>query len=154
MMQKNKLEKSFGPAGTTAGYVLFGVGIISCFTLFGIGSVFMILIGAFVGFSSTAALIDFDKRRIKYTNILFGVIETGKWINIENSMKLGIRKSNTSWRSYSRSNRVTDIEDNDFRICLIDNLDNEIMEIFKLNTLEDAEYQAKKLSKQLNLNLV
>lgn len=88
----NKLDKPFGPAGTAAGLVLFFVGILT--VSHSIFSFFLILIGAFFGFTTTTSVIDTDKKRVKLSNNLFGVLRIGKWINIEGGMKIGIRKSN------------------------------------------------------------
>jgi len=91
----------------------------------------LVLLGAFAGFSSTRVLIDFDKRRIKFPNNLFGIIRIEKWIEAEPEMKPGIRESNVTWRAFSRSNRSIDIENNDFRLVLVDKNELEIMQLKK-----------------------
>jgi hypothetical protein len=53
MITRNKLDKTFGPVGSLAGIFLFIAGLI------------IVLIGAFVGFTSTMTLVDFVKRNFK-----------------------------------------------------------------------------------------
>ena len=60
MITRNKLDKTFGPIGSLAGIFLFIAWlIITCFSLTGL---ILVLMGAFVGFSSTMTLVDFVKR--------------------------------------------------------------------------------------------
>jgi len=152
MITENKLDKSFGSTGTTAGIFLLIIGVITTFTsLFGL---VLVLLGAFLGFSSTSALIDFDKRRIKYSNNLFGVIKTGKWIQLTAIMKLAIRDSAITWRTYSRGNRALDFVDKDFRIILLDLDNQEIMQVKKTDTLDLAKTELEILCTKLKLNAV
>ena len=94
------------------------------------------------------------KKRIKFSNNLFGIIKTGRWINIEANMKIGIKKSNVMWRAYSRGNRSIDIPNNDYRIILIDANNNEIMEIKKNKSIEKVENELEELSKLLEISTV
>jgi hypothetical protein len=152
MKTNNKLDKAFGPVGTTAGIVLFVVGLITTFTsLFGL---ILILLGAFVGFTSTSTFIDFDQKRIKFSNNIFGIIPTGKWIPIDSTMKIGIQESDVTWRTYSRGNRALDIEDHDFRIVLFDSVDREILQIKKMKSQESSEAEVDSLCSQLGINRI
>lgn len=67
MIENNKLDKSFGPVGTSAGTILFVVGLILTFSH--LTGLILILIGAFVGFSSTSALIDYEKNESNFRTI-------------------------------------------------------------------------------------
>src|ERR1035437_8824113 len=95
MITNNKLDKSFGPVGTTAGIVIFVVGVLTIFSSF-YGAI-LIVLGAFVGFTSTSTFIDFELKRIKFSNNIFGFITIGKWIPVMLSMKTGIEESNIPW---------------------------------------------------------
>ncbi|MDO9255891.1 MAG: hypothetical protein Q7U54_10295 [Bacteroidales bacterium] len=152
MMVKNKLDKSFGPSGTFAGYTIFIIGLITTYSNW--GGLIPVLIGAFMGFSSTSTLINLDKKRIKYSNNLFGFIKTGKWINIDPTMKLGIKESNITWTTFSRSNRSIDTVKKDFRIALFDAEENEIMEISKNNSPETAMDQLNIFASRLGLSVL
>jgi len=153
MISNNKLDKSFGPAGTSAGIVLFiaGLGITLFYSLFGI---ILLVIGAFVGFSNSSTRVDADQKRVKFSNNLFGLIPTGQWFAVDKEKKLGIRRSNRSWRNYSRSNRILDTSTNDYRIMLYDKSGQEIMPIKKYPTLEAARAELEQLSNELGLKTI
>lgn len=149
MIVKNKLDKSFGPSGTFAGYTLFAVGLITTYSNW--GGLILVVVGAFMGFSSTSTLIDPDNKKIMFSNNLFGLFKTGKWIDIDTTMKVGIKESNVTWTTFSRSNRSIDTVKKDFRIALYNSEENEIMEISKNDSLESAMAQLEIISKQLGL---
>ena len=132
---------------------MFIIGLIATYFSIILGLI-LVLVGAFMGFTSTSTVIDYDKRRIKLSNNLFGVFKTGQWINIEPSMKIGIKKSNRAWRAYSRSNRTLDIAIKDYRIILYDSNDKQIMPIKKTGTLESAKMELELLSNKMGLCLV
>jgi hypothetical protein len=149
MIIKNKLDKSFGPVGTSAGIFLFIIGIITLYSSwFGL---ILVLLGAFVGFSSTSTIIDSDNRRVKFSNNLFGIIQTGKWIFVNQDMKIGIRESNVTWRAYSRGNRSLDIDNKDFRLVLLDSENQEIMTLKKTDSLQSAKAELEILCNKLAL---
>jgi len=149
MIINNKLDKSFGPVGTSAGIFLFVIGILTLYTSwFGL---ILIVLGAFVGFSSTSTLIDYDNQRVKFSNNLLGIIRTGKWIVINNDMKIGIRESNVTWRAYSRSNRPMDFDNKDFRLVLLDSDNREIMPLKKTDSPESAKAELEILCNNLKL---
>ena len=151
MITNNKLDKSFGPVGTTAGIVLLVVGIITIFSsLYGL---ILIVLGAFVGFTSTSTFIDFEKKRIKFSNNIFGIIQTGKWIPVEPTMKIGIQESNVTWSAFSQGNRNLDIEQKDFRIVLFDSENRELLTLMKTGSMESAEAEMEKLCTQLELSV-
>jgi hypothetical protein len=148
----NKLDKSFGPSGSTAGIVLFSIGVILTFSNF-LGLI-LVLLGALLGFTFTCTIIDFETRQIKFTEKLFGIIPTGKWIKIDSGMKVGIKESNATWRTFSRSNLSTETTVNDFRLILFDADDHEIMPLKKLESLESAITERRILCNKLELSEV
>ena len=152
MITNNRLDKSFGAVGTSAGVFLFIAGII--ITCFYISGLILVLIGAFVGFTSTNTLIDYDKKRVKFSNNLFGIIKIGKWITIEPNMKIGIKKSDVTWRAYGTSNQAIDVIAKDFRLILFDSTNQEIMQIKKTDSLETAKIERETLSNKLGLSIV
>ncbi len=152
MKTNYKLDKSFGPVGTSAGIFLFVAGLI--ITYFSHSGLILVLIGAFVGFTSTSTLIDFANKRLKFSNNLFGIIPTGQWTYINPDMKIGIKKSNKVWRAYSKSNRTLDISNTDFRLILYDSNGKEIMPIKKTDNLDSAKSDLDKISKQLGISVI
>jgi len=151
MIKEHKLDKSFGPIGTIAGITIFVVGV--ALISFSISGLVLIIIGAFVGFSSTSTLIDSNNKKVRFCNNLFGIIKVGKWITIETNMSVGIKQSNRTWRAYSRGSRSIDISDKDFRIILFDSKGKQILPLMKVLTLESAKEEARLISEQLNLKV-
>jgi hypothetical protein len=152
MKINNRLDKSFGPIGTFAGLILFIVGII--LTYFYFSSVLLILIGGFVGFSFSSAIIDYEKKRVKFANNIFGIIPIGKWIQILPTMKIGLKEFNQTFRAYSQGNRTLDVSKMDFRIILYDSDEKEIMQIKKAETLDSAKADRDIIGNQLGLKIV
>jgi hypothetical protein len=152
MITSNKLDKAFGPVGTQAGFILFVAGCLIAF--FSLTGLVLILMGAFIGFTSTGTMIDFDKKRVRFSNNLFGIFPIGKWVVIQEDMKVGIKKSNKVWRTYSRSNRTLDIADNDYRLILYDSKGKEILPIQKSDNLDSAKINLDKISKQLEIRFL
>ncbi len=152
MITKNKLDKSFGPVGTSAGIFMFIAGIVVTFYSF--TGLILVFIGVFVGFTSTSTMIDYDKKRIKFSNNLFGLIKTGQWIDIKPEMKLGLKKSNRVYRAYSRSNRTLDIDSKDIRLILYGADNKQIMPIKKFDSLDIAKVEVNKLCNHLGLSFI
>ncbi|MHC1703989.1 MAG: hypothetical protein AB9846_08775 [Tenuifilaceae bacterium] len=152
MIITNKLDSSFGPVGSTAGVFMFFAGIaVLYYSFFG---VIIACVGAFIGFSSSCTSIDTEKKRIRFSNNIFGFIKTGKWIEIEPTMKIGIKKSSRAWRAYSRGNESLDIVSKDFRIFLFDSNNKMIMPIKKVDSNDSAKADLEILSKQLGLGVI
>lgn len=151
MITRNKLDKAFGPVGMWAGIFLFISGLI--ITYFSLIGLILLLIGAFVGFTSTSTTIDFNKKRLRFSNNLFGIFPIGQWIFIDTDMKIGLKKSNKVWRAYSRSNRTLDIANNDFILILYDSTGKEIIPIQKSDNLDSAKINLDKISKELGIGV-
>jgi len=83
---KNKLDRTFGPFGSSTGFFLMLGGVLA--TYFSIFGLLLVIIGAFAAFTSTSALIDTDNKKIKYSDNLFGILPVGKWIDIKPDMKV------------------------------------------------------------------
>ena len=153
MITNNKLDQSFGPVGSMAGIIIFIVRLyVTCFI--SLTGLILLLIGAFVGFTSTSALIDYEKKRVKLSNNFLGIIKLGHWITIDSKMKIGIKKSNRVWRAYSRSNRDLDISEMDFRLILYDSSEKQIMTLKKTDSVDSAKLARDILGKQLGLSLI
>lgn len=152
MKTVNKLDKAFGPVGNSAGMVLFLAGLI--ITFYSFTGLILLLMGAFFGFSSTSTLVDFDNRKLKFTNNIFGIIPIGQWISIQADMKIGIKKSNKVWRAYSKSNRTLDLPQVDYRLILYDSKAKEIIPILKTDNLDSAKLSLNKLSKALKIGVM
>ena len=152
MITNNSLDKSFGIVGSTAGVFVFIAGVILTCLYF--SALILVPIGAFVGFTTSSAMIDYGKKRVKLSNNIFGFIRIGKWMSLDLSMKIGIRESNQTYRAYSRGNRTLDVTQNDFRLILYDSASREIMPIKKTESLDAAKIELELESKRLGLSII
>jgi len=152
MIRINKLDKSFGPAGTAAGTTLVVVGIAVLFV--SLRGIVLLLIGGFVGFTSTSAMIDFEQKKVKLSNNFFGLIRIGSWMPVEKEMKIGVKRINKTWRNYSWSNRILEINESDFRIILYDSHNKQIMHLSKTVSMELANAEKENLARQLGVGVI
>jgi hypothetical protein len=146
---KNKLDKSFGPVGSFAGIIVFLVGLGSLY--FSWFSIILVLFGAFVGFTYSSTEIDFDRKRIRFVNNLFGVIKLGQWMNIKPGMKIGIAKSRKIWKTYSGGNRELDITNEDYRLVLYNSSGKKIMPVKKSDNMNSAKMELETICRQLEI---
>jgi hypothetical protein len=149
MINHNKLDKSFGPVGSFSGIIVFIAGLATIWISF--FSLILILIGAFMGFSYSGVEIDFDQKRVRFLNNLFGIIKSGQWVNVKPDMKIGISKSNKVWRSYSGGNRILDVPSEDYRLILFNSSGQKLMPLKKLGDLTTAKKELELICKQLGV---
>ena len=150
MISHNKLDKSFGPVGSFSGIIVFVAGLASVwFSLF---SLLLLVIGAFVGFTYSSTEIDFDRKRVRFLNNLFGILKTGEWLNVNPDMKIGISRSGKIWRTYSGGNRTLDRTTEDFRLILYDSKGKELMPLAKTKDVDSAEAELEIICRQLGIN--
>jgi len=152
MIIRNKLDKPFGPFGTSTGFFLLAGGIIA--TWYSIGGLILAFAGAFIAFTTTSTFIDVDRKRIKFSNDFFGFLYSGKWIDIRPGMKLGTKKAHRGFRAYTRANQPTDMHFRDFRIYLFDSNKMQLGTVKKFSTLESAKNELIKLGSDLNLEVI
>ena len=152
MIVKNKIDKPFGPSGTTAGIIIFLAGLIySYYSLIGL---IMVVAGAFIGFTNVSTFLNIEERRIKFSNVLFGIFPAGKWIEIDNGMKLGLEKSVRGFRTYSRGMRTNEIIEKDIRVVLYGSNKKKIGPIKIYKTTKSANEGLEELCKTLDLEAV
>ncbi len=106
MIINNKIDKVFGPSGVFAGYVLMTVGLISSF--YYPTALILLVIGGYTAFTTSGTIIDTDKKRIKHYISHFGLLKSGKWLELESFTGIQISRSNISYSTFSRSNRQLD----------------------------------------------
>ena len=150
-MIKNKIEKPFGPGGSWTGIFMFIFGIIG--TYYSPIGLIPVILGAFIGFTSTSTIIDINKRRARNLNYLFGIIPVGKWINIEYGMKLGLRKIHRGYSTSTRGNSL-EVHLKDIRIILYSFDNKMIMSLKKSDSIEEAKKELVLLSNQLELVII
>ncbi len=146
-----RLDKGFGPAGSTTGYFLLFVGIISVFQ--SLSGLILIALGSFTAFSTTGCTVDFKNYRIKFSNDYFGFLRVGKWQYISRNMMVGLSDAKMVYRVYSLSNRSVDATYGDFRVYLYDLYGRKINPICKFKSKERALEEITKLSDLLGLQI-
>jgi hypothetical protein len=146
---KNKLDKSFGPVGSFAGIIVFLAGLGSLY--YSWFSIILVLFGAFVGFTYSSTEIDFDRKRIRFVNNLFGVIKLGQWMSVKPGMKIGIIKSGKIWKTYSVGNRELDITNEDYRLVLYDSSGKKIIPVKKSDNMNSAKMELETICRQLEI---
>jgi hypothetical protein len=112
----NRLNSLFGPAGSFAGLVILAAGVVTLYYSF--NAIILILFGAFVGLSYEGTKIDFEKKRVKPLLLLFGFVPLGRWWKILGNESLHLIPSTQRYRTYSRSNRTTEISQSDYRLIM------------------------------------
>ena len=149
MKANNKLDKSFGPVGSFAGIIVFLAGLGSLY--FSWYSLILVLIGAFMGFTYSSTEIDFDRKRVRFLNNLFGVIKIGQWMSVKPGMKIGIIKSRKIWKTYSVGNRELDVTNEDYRLVLYDSSGKKIMPVKKADNMNSAKMELETICRQLEI---
>ncbi len=150
MTTRYKLDKSFGPVGSFSGIILCVVGLILVW--FSLVALILIFIGAFTGFSASGSEIDFDRKRVRFLNILFGLIKTGTWVEVRPDMKMGIVKTRRTWRTYSAGNRQLATASEDYRLVLFHASGKKLMEIKKSEDVNAARKELDEICNQLKIN--
>ncbi|MCU0363036.1 MAG: hypothetical protein MUD02_03515 [Bacteroidales bacterium] len=147
----NKLEKkSFGPFGSSTGFFMLIGGMIVLFFSLAWG-IALVLTGAFAAFTYTATIIDAGRKRVKHADYIFGLFPAGRWIYIQNSMKLGLKKNRRGYLGYMRVTQPLSIEYEDVRVNLYDSSGKQLLPLMKYNSREEAENGLKTLQSLLGL---
>lgn len=152
MKETFKFEKAFGPVASFSGYVILITGLIV--TYFSLTGLILVLFGVFVGFTNSSTTIDYANKKAKFSNNIFGFIKIGKWLDITDGMSIGIKKSNKTYRTYSRSNRILDIATKQIKIYLFDLHGNPIIPLKTIDTVNNSGKELEDLNKKLGLTIM
>jgi hypothetical protein len=148
MIINNKLDRSFGKFAVFAGLIVF---ISGCLTITYIWPVFFILVSSFIIFTRSGIQIDTEKRQVRLYQNLFGIYKTGKWKTLDLYKGLILIPIKRYFRMASMSNRSATVEEQDFRIFLVNKMNKPDFPIKKCKTLEDAQSRIDELSLWLKL---
>jgi len=149
MSIRYKLGKTFGPVGSVAGIILFVSGLILVW--FSLSAIIKIFLGSFLGFTFSSTEIDFEQKKVRHSDVLFGVIKTGKWVDIKPEMKIGILKSRKTWRTYSRGNRELETPVEDHRLVLFNGAGKIQIPLKKFDSTEEARIEQDEWCRRLNI---
>jgi hypothetical protein len=152
MKETYKFEKAFGPVASFSGILIFLAGLVA--TYFSLTGLVLVFLGAFIGFTNSSTTIDFANRKVKFSNNIFGFIKTGKWFALTESMKIGLKKSNKIYRTYSRSNRILDIANKGTKIYLFDLHGVPIMPLKSIDNSDNMGSELENISNKLGLTTI
>ena len=149
MRNTYKFDKSFGPVASFSGILIFIAGLIA--TYFALTGLILVSLGAFIGFTNSSTTVDSKNKKVRFSNNIFGIIKTGKWIDVDNDMQVGIKRDNKVYRTYSRSNRTLDLKVHNTIIYLFDNKGNSILPIMQVQKNKNPHDEMDKISRELEI---
>lgn len=148
-MENNKLDKTFGQIGSIIGILILLFGIYVCF--YSWVGVTTIIVGAFLAFTHTSTKVDYDNKRMKLSNNLFGLISIGFWTDVKQGMQLNLKDISKSQTESKDASGRTIQSHSDYRIFLFSEKDAEIMAIKKCDNKESAEKELIELKAKFSL---
>ena len=151
MVINNRINLTFGSAGSFAGYILLIVGLA---TINGWAGIILVLIGSFFAFSFTATTIDKEKNRCRQFTQLFGLFKVGDWEELSIYNEIAFRKNESVFRINSLSNRSISSKSNSYLIYLLSEFTKNKIVVKKCKNKEIAKIEAHKLSQFLNFHIV
>jgi len=139
----NSHGKFFGPSQVYMGYTLIVLGL-TC-SIYSLTTLLLVIPGAFVAFTFTGTILDFENKKVRpYTN-LFGIFRTGKWIAASRFSGFKIMKSNRRYTSYSRGNVQLDMNFSDISLLLINGKGNEKVIVKRYKSFQEAKEDMEEL---------
>ncbi len=146
-----KLAKVFPKPTIYAGYILITLG--SFYMLFQVLAILMVAIGVFVSFSYNGIEIKPSEKSFRSYSRIFG-LKFGKWEPLEQFKSLSILRREDAYRAYSYAMSSFESKSEYFGIFLLSANHRKKMEVQKHGNKTDALAAAKKLSQDLQLDLV
>ncbi|MBK3519424.1 hypothetical protein [Carboxylicivirga marina] len=153
MIESNVLGKTFGPVGSFTGIVLFCFGLYSV-VIGALGGIVLIITGAFIAFTRPYTSINYEQKKVRSGDKIFGFLKTGKWKDITGDMKVGLWSSSKTYRTYSRSNRSLDITEKRQIICLFNAQGKKLMMLKSVQKDEDMHEELETISANLGLEIL
>ncbi len=151
MVINNRVNLTFGSAGSFTGYILLAVGLVTINSWAGI---ILVLIGAFFAFSFTGTTIDKEKNRCRQFTQLFGLFKVGDWEELSTFNEITFQKNESVFRVNSQSNRSISTKSNSYLIYLLSKFTQYKIVVKKCKDIDIAKFEANKLSQFLNIPLV
>jgi hypothetical protein len=136
--------KFFGPTQSYTGYFLIVGGLIVI--SYSLISIALIIPGAFLAFTYTGTILDTDNHRVKPYTTLFGIIRTGKWIDLKRFTRINIIRSTRKYTTYSRGSVRFDMDISDIQLRLMNNDGTSKVILNKYIKMEEAQKEKEELS--------
>ncbi len=148
-MIENKLDKTFGPSASFAGYFFIFAGILA--TLQSLFGILLIALGVFIGLSRSGIMIDPEKNLVKYYTRIFFFFKQGKWERLSNFEALILLKNRNVYTAHSRSNRTVEIKGQGYFIYLLRTGTHLKIPVMKCNSLEEGRSKINEFSEILTI---
>jgi hypothetical protein len=142
-LRNNNHGKFFGPSQSYMGYVFIAVGIFAL--SYSPISLALLISGIFLAFTYTGTIIDTDNKRVKPYTSLFGIIRTGKWMDVSLFTGFNIIHATKKYTSYSRGSVRFDMDISDIRLLLINKDSTRKVVLNKYSKFEDAQREMEEL---------
>ena len=146
-----KLAKVFPKPTIYAGYILIALGLF--YMLFQVLAILMVLIGVFVSFSYNGIQIDTKNGRYLSYSRIFG-LKFGKWQELNKFSGLSVLRREDAYRAYSYAMSSFENKTEYYGIFLLSANHRQKMEVQKHGNKSDALVAAKKLSQDLQIEVV
>jgi len=149
MSRTHKFDKSFGPVASFSGILIFVAGLIA--TFFTLSGLILVFFGAFIGFTNSSTTIDTKNKKVRFSENIFGIIKTGKWLKVDKEMQIGTRQESGAYRTYSMSNWSIDSKVDNAIIYLFDKSGNQLIPIMQLQQDEDPQEKINEICRELEI---
>lgn len=147
VLHNNNHGKFFGPVQVFMGQIFIVLGL--CCVIYSPGTLLLVIPGAFMAFTFTGTIIDTENKKVRPYTTLFGIIRTGKWIEVSGFSGFKIVKSNRRYTSYSRSNMKLDLNISDITLLLVNKNGKRKIVLNRYSNFEDARREMDELKMSL-----
>jgi hypothetical protein len=143
VLRNHNHGKFFGPVQVFMGYIFIVLGL--CCVIYSPGTLLLVIPGTFMAFTYSGTIIDTENKKIMPYTTLFGIIRTGKWIEVSAFSIFKIVKSNRRYTSYSRSNVRLDMNITDISLLLVSKRGTKKVVLNRFTNFEDARREMEEL---------
>lgn len=143
VLRNHNHGKFFGPVQVFMGYIFIVLGL--CCVIYSPATLFLLIPGTFMAFTYSGTIIDTENKKIMPYTTLFGIIRTGKWMDVSLFSGFKIVKSNRRYTSYSRSNIRLDMNISDICLLIVSKRGTKKVILNRYNIFEDARREMDEL---------
>jgi hypothetical protein len=135
----NKIQQTFNGPLIFMGITFMAIAIILVISNQWILGILSFVIACFLLFTYSGIEIDTEKRQLKPYYMLFGLFKKGKWQSLEKYVGLTLVPMRKVYSVFSRSNKISNSETDDFRVYLINKSKKPALPLKSCKIREDAQ---------------
>lgn len=139
MIIDNKIQQTFNGPLIFMGITFMVMAVILVIGNLWILGIFSFIIASFLLFTFSGIEIDTVNRQIKPYYMLFGLFRNGKWQSLEKYVGLTLVPMRKVYSVFSRSNRISNSEMDDFRVYLVNRSKKPALPLKSCKTPEAAQ---------------